>query len=66
MAVNRHWFCNSQNWALFLWEELQLWRNVILWASVLDNPEPLSFGKIQEVVQVDIGVEQNVHGGHEI
>ena len=36
------------------------------WGFGLDNPEPLSFGKIQEVVQVDIGVEQNVHGGHEI
>lgn len=51
---------------LFLWEELQLWRNIVLGASVLENPEPLSFGMIQEVVQVDIGVEQNVYGGHEI
>ena len=59
-------FVTLKTGPLFLWEELQLWRNVILWASVLDNPEPLSFGKIQEVVQVDIGVEQNVHGGHEI
>lgn len=47
-------------------EEFQLWRDVILWASVLDDSELLSFGQIQEVIQVDIRIEQDVHGGHEV
>ena len=38
---------------LFLLEELQLWRNVALWASVSGNLESLAFGQIQKVVQVE-------------
>lgn len=41
-------------------------RDDILRTPILNDFEPLSFRQIQELIQVDVGIEQNVNGSHKI